>query len=107
MSYSVELKQKVAEKISGWGPSSHVIGAILRGLDRLALHPNQQLIRVGPPHDKLQFDLPVLDPATPDYEYLYAFTVLYGADEESLIVVDCERLVEDRLNRPPDDDPVG
>jgi hypothetical protein len=104
MSYSVELRPKAAETISGWKPSSHAIHEILQGLDRLTSNPNQQLLRVGPPHDKLQFDLIVNDPATPHYAYLYAFTVLYSADEETLTIVDCERLVDDRLTQNPDDE---
>src|SRR6476620_4245229 len=106
MSYFVELRQKAAETISGSRPSSHAIREILQGLDRLASNPNQFLIRIGPPYDVLMYDLIVDDPAKPHLDFLYSFTVRYGADEETLIVVDCDLLVEERPPQDLDDDPT-
>jgi hypothetical protein len=95
MSYSVKLTDEVVRKLSGWRPSSHHIREILKGLDSLAYNPSQRLIRVLPPHDTLQFDLIVTAAEGPRHETLYTFTVRYGADEETLFILDCELLVED------------
>lgn len=86
------------EKISRWNPSSHVIREILTGLDVLSVRPADHLIRVGPPDDALQFDLVIRDPDEPSRDYLYTFTVRYAADEETLFVVHCGRMSEDRLD---------
>jgi len=96
MSYSVKLTDDVVRKLSGWHLSSHEIREILKGLDALASNPTRQLIRVGPPDDTLQFDLIVTGEGPPRRDVLYTFTVRYGADEETLFVVECELLAEDR-----------
>ena len=96
MSYSVKLTDEVVRKLSGWHPSTHEIREILKGFDALAADPISHLIRVGPPDDTLQFDVIVTDSGQPGRDVLYAFTVRYGADEETLFVVDCELLAEDR-----------
>jgi len=95
MSYSVKLTDDVVRKLNGWHLSSHEIREILKGLDALASNPTRQLIRVRPPDDTLQFDLIVTDAGPPHRDVLYTFTVRYGADEETLFVVECELLAED------------
>jgi hypothetical protein len=95
MSYSVKLTDGVVQKLSGCHLSSRVIGEILRGLDALASNPARQLIRIGPPSNALQFDRIVNDVGPPRRDVLFTFTVLYGADEETLFVVECELLAED------------
>jgi len=95
MSYSVRLTDELVRKLDGWRLSSHEIREILKGLDDLASNPARQLIRVGPPHDALQFDLIVTDSGASRRDVLYTFTVRYGADEETLFVVECELLAED------------
>jgi hypothetical protein len=69
---------------------------ILKGLDTLAANPNRHLIRVGPPHDVLQYDVIVCEPAVPPRDHLFVFTVRYATDEERLLVVDCEHEFEER-----------
>ena len=96
MSYSVELGEQVARKIAGWNLPSHLQAEILKGLDQLALSPNRLLIRVGPPEDSLQYDLVVREPGDPPRDHLFVFTVRYAADEETLLVTNCDRLVIDR-----------
>ncbi len=96
MSYSVELTDDLVRQLDGWRLSSHEIREILKGLDALASNPTRQLIRVGPPDDTLQFDLIIIDAGAQRRDVLYTFTVRYGADEETLFVVECERLAEDR-----------
>jgi hypothetical protein len=95
MSYSVKLTDDMVRRLNGWRLSSHEIREILKGLDALASNPARQLIRVGPPDDTLQFDLIVTNAGPQRRDVLYTFTVRYGADEETLFVVDCELLAED------------
>ena len=45
---------------------------------------------------RLQYDLIVTSAGTPRRDSLYTFTVRYGADEQTLFVVDCELIVEYR-----------
>jgi hypothetical protein len=92
MSYSVRLNDETTRKISRWRLSSHVIRELLKGLDRLGRHP-ECLVRIGPPHDVLQFDVGVREPGSPPRDLLFAFSVKYHADEETLIVYDCEFLL--------------
>ncbi|MBV8555802.1 MAG: hypothetical protein JO116_09560 [Planctomycetaceae bacterium] len=90
MSYAVELTSPAAAKIAGWSLSRHLQSEILKGLDRLTSNPSQSLIRVGPPHDVLQFDLVVHEPGNPPLAYLFVLTVFYATDEETLVIKDCE-----------------
>lgn len=69
---------------------------ILKGLDQLAGNPRRPLVRVGPPHDVLQYDLIVREPADPPRDHLFVFTVRYATDEERLLVVDCDHEFEER-----------
>jgi hypothetical protein len=98
MNYSVKLTDNVVRKLHGLQLSSREIREILKGLDALAANPSGLLIRVGPPSDALQFDLIVNDAGPPRRDVLYAFTVRYGADEETLFVVECELLAEDHTS---------
>jgi hypothetical protein len=95
MSYSARLNDESRRKIGGWKLSSHVIREILDGLDRLALNPPRHLIRIGPPDDTLQFDVAARDPGPPALDYLISLSVRYHADEETLLIYDCDYLVLD------------
>jgi hypothetical protein len=46
---------------------------------------------VGPPYEVLQFDVAVQEPGAP--AMLITFTVKYGADEETLHVLGCDRII--------------
>ena len=96
MSYSVKLTDDVVLKLNAYRLSRREVREIRRGLHALTTNPRLSLIRVGPPHDKLQYDLVVTDAGEPRRDALYSFTVRYGADEETLFVVDCELIVEYR-----------
>jgi hypothetical protein len=84
------------QTIVGSNLSSHLHREILNGLDVLAISPNRHLIRVGPPHDVLQYDLFVREPVAPPRDHLFVFTVRYATDEERLLVVDCDHYFEER-----------
>jgi hypothetical protein len=96
MSYSVKLTEHVLNKLYGWRLPKQEIHEIRRGLDALSSDPKRLLMRVGPPHDALQYDLIVTSSGTPRRDSLYTFTVRYGSDEQTLFVVDCELIVEYR-----------
>ena len=95
MSYSVKLTNEALGKVSGWRLSSHEIREVLKGLDDLPSNPARQLIRVGPPYDALQYDLIVSQAESHRLDVLYTFTVRYSADEETLWIVECDRMFDD------------
>jgi len=98
MSYTVKLTDDVVRKLSGYRLSTNDVREIRAGLNALGSHPKRLLIRVGPPYDAMQYDLVITGSGTPRRDSLYSFTVRYGADEDTLFVVDCELIVE---HRPP------
>jgi hypothetical protein len=96
MSYSVNLTEHVVKKLYGWRLPKQEIQEIRRGLDALSSNPKSLLMRVGPPHEALQYDVIVTGAGNPRRDSLYTFTVRYGSDERTLFVVDCELIVENR-----------
>ena len=96
MSYKVKLTDEVTRKLSGWRLSSYEVREVRKGLNALSSHPKLLLLRVGPPYDALQYDLIVTGAGPPHRDALYSFTVRYGADEQTLFVVDCELILEQR-----------
>jgi hypothetical protein len=97
MSYSVKVDEVVTSKVAGWQLSTSAIRAILSRLDELSDLPSRNLIRVDSSEHALQTDLVIHDPGPPPRDVLIVLSVRYGVDEETLYVVDCDRLVEDRL----------
>ena len=65
MSYSVKLTEQVVRKLNGYRLSKREVREIRRGLHALTTNPRLRLIRVGPPHDKLQYDLVITDAGEP------------------------------------------
>src|SRR4051794_27776740 len=98
MSYSVVVDDAVKEKIARWTLSPYVHSKILGGFDDLGSSPRSKLVRVGPPHDRLQHDLVIEDPTPPPRDYLFVFSVLYNADEETLHIVDCDYIAQDHTD---------
>jgi hypothetical protein len=96
MSYKVKLTDDVVKKLSGWRLSKYEAGEVRKGLGALSSDPKLLLLRVGPPYDALQYDLIITGAGPPRRDALYSFTVRYGADEQTLFVVDCELIVEQR-----------
>jgi hypothetical protein len=96
MSYKVKLTDAVTKKLSGWRLSSYEVREVRKGLNALSSHPKLLLLRVGPPYDSLQYDLIITGAGPPHRDALYSFTVRYGADEQTLFVVDCELILEQR-----------
>jgi hypothetical protein len=97
MSYSVKIDEAVRQKIVEWQLPRSALQAILKRLDELKDLPSRNLIRVESSAHALQSDLVVHDPGPPPRDHLIVLSVRYGVDEETLYIVDCDRLVEDRL----------
>jgi hypothetical protein len=97
MSYSVKVDEAVRRKIAEWRLPRSALQAILKRLAELKTLPSRNLIRVESSAHALQSDLVVHDPGPPPRDRLIVLSVRYGVDEETLYIVDCDRLVEDRL----------
>jgi hypothetical protein len=95
MSYSVQLDDVVKEKIVAWRLPREGISAILRRMDELREMPSQKLIRIESAVHVLQSDIIYRHPGPRPRDCLITLCVRYGADEETLFVVDCDQLDED------------
>jgi hypothetical protein len=58
----------------------------------LAEHPNKVLRRLPGPRVPMLYSFVVQAEGSPPRDYLFEFHVRYGADEETLVVTDCEYL---------------
>ena len=101
MSYSIRVAERVRRKIASWRLPESALEALPRRLEELQERPNRILIRVEDSPHALQTDVVIHDPGPPARDYLIALSVRYGADEETLYIVDCDRLVEERLPNDP------
>jgi hypothetical protein len=96
MSYSVQFGDKVTSKIVAWALPKEGMTAILRRMDELREMPSRNLLRVDSASHILQSDVLYRDPGPPSRDCLIVLSVRYGADEESLYIVDCARLLDDK-----------
>lgn len=97
MSYFVQLDEAARRKLVGWKLPHAVMRALLDRIDELSHGPpSRHLIRVEASTHTMQCDLTVQDPGPPPKDYFIVLFVRYATDEETLLIVDCERLVEDR-----------
>jgi hypothetical protein len=58
----------------------------------LAEKPTKYLDRISEPIDDLQYSFTVLAEGSPPRDYLFVFSVRYRADEETLVISDCDYL---------------
>jgi hypothetical protein len=72
-------------------------------MDELSEHPSRHLIRVPSSVHILQTDVVYLDPGPPPRHCPLVLSVRYGVDEETLHIVDCDRLFDDKRDRPAED----
>ncbi len=96
MSYEVVIPPSSRAKIEGWGLPAYLLFRIEERLlyGDLAEHPNRHLQRLPPPADILQYSFRIADRETPPRNYLFIFDVVYAADEQRLVIRDCEYLCE-------------
>jgi hypothetical protein len=102
MSYSVQLAQDTRRKLAEWRLPKEGIGAIFRRMDELSENPSRHLIRVPSSVHVLQTDVVYRDPGPPPLHCLIVLSVRYGIDEETLHIVDCDRVFDDKRDRPTD-----
>jgi hypothetical protein len=95
MSYAVRLDDEVKDKIIAWRLPKEGIGAILRRMDELRELPSRNLLRIESAPHVLQTDIGFHDPGPPACDCLVLY-VRYGANEETLSIVDCDRLFDDQ-----------
>jgi hypothetical protein len=96
MTYSVKLDKGVREKLTSWRLPREAIRALLQRFDELSQHPTRHPLRIRSPADTLESDVVVHEPGAPARDWMIVLSVRYGTDEETLYIVDCDRLVIER-----------
>jgi hypothetical protein len=94
MSFAVDLSEEVIEIIASWRLPGIIQNEILERLyEELAPHPSRHLRRVPPPVDNMEYSFCITGVGEPPSDYLFAFTVLYASDEETIVIKDCLYLI--------------
>jgi hypothetical protein len=94
MSFAVRLSDEVLRKIAGWRlPEIVQIEILERLYEELAPRPSMHLRRLPPPADHMEYSFCMTAAGDPPSDYLLAFTVVYAADEETLIIKNCSHLI--------------
>ena len=94
MSFDVELSDEIIQMIAAWLLPPTVQDEILERLyEELAPQPSKHLRLLPPPADHLEYVFTMTGVGEPPRDYLFAFNVLYGADEQTIIIRDCLYLV--------------
>jgi len=96
MSYSVQLDDEVERKIVAWRLPKEGMSAILQRMDELREMPSRSLLRIESSPHALQTDIVFRDPGPPARDCLVVLYIRYGTDEETLSIVDCDRLFDDQ-----------
>lgn len=92
MHYEIRFVEAADAKLAALSLSAEVLYYLDQRLrDELAVSPTSHLTRVRGEADCLQYSFCESDRAG---DHLLVFTVVYGQDEETLIIVDCEYLFE-------------
>jgi hypothetical protein len=99
MSYSVRLDDHAQQKLGEWRLPKEGISAILRRMDELSDNPSRYLIRIASSTHVLETDVVYRDPGPPQMDCLIALSVRYSVDEETLYIVDCYRIFDDKADR--------
>ena len=99
MSYSVRLDEAAQAKIIAWRLHQEGMRAILQRMDELSENPRRCLNRVPSSVHILETDVVYRDPGPPPLDCLIVLSVRYGVDEETLHIVDCDRLCDDKRDR--------
>jgi hypothetical protein len=92
MSFSVSLADEVARRLAAWNLKKQAMRAILDGFDRLGQNPSLLRRATSGDNPAMEFDLIVPDEDDPYQDAYYVFGIKYATDEETLMVVGCQRL---------------
>ena len=94
MSFAVKITEEVLKEVDGWRLPGIVQVEILERLyEELAPHPSRHLRRLPPPADIMEYSFVMTGVGDPPSDYFLGFTVVYAADEETLIIKNCSYLV--------------
>jgi hypothetical protein len=69
-----------------WGLSDHLFVEMRLRVNSLAENPSTQLDRVAHPFDGMGFRIQLIDPHNRLCQHTFLFHVVYGQDEERLII---------------------
>ena len=87
MAYRVQLSNLVNRQIASWQLSDTMLVEVQLRLRRdLRDDPAHSLIRLQEPFDGMCYLFSMIDPENRMREHLFAFQVLYHADEDRIIV---------------------
>lgn len=90
MSYRVVIPTTVSRRMVAWLPDFLLVEAHMRLREELAREPRNLLRRttqrVGSPFDGLIYSFSLVDPQDRLVEHFLTFQVVYGQDEQTLVV---------------------
>ena len=90
MSYKVRIRSSIRKRIVAWNLPDPVFVEVLLRLEQELVHnPPSQLARTGQPFDGMTYAFSLVDPNNRFCEYAFVFHIVYGQDEETLLVVNC------------------
>src|ERR1700724_2671156 len=90
MRYRVKIEPYVPKRIRSWGLSDSILVDVYLWLnDRLPLDPLHSLRRVENPFEGMVFEFSLIDPDNRWREHFFTFHVLYGQDEQTLLIDQC------------------
>jgi hypothetical protein len=89
VSYKVRIARPVAATIASWDLPDHLLVEVyLRLRDDLSRHPADSLIRLHDLVDRLMYSFSIRDLSNRTFDYIFVFQVVYGQDEESIVILD-------------------
>src|SRR5216683_520916 len=87
MSYRVQIHPSVARKLITWQlPDFALVEVYLRLRDRLRENPASQLRRARRPFEGMVYEFSFVDVENRLCEHHFVFHVVYGQDEETLLI---------------------
>src|ERR1700737_1265174 len=93
MSFYIRLDEERTAKISSWRLTSRLMNEILEHLyEELAENPWGHLVRLPEPRAPYLYNFIVRAEGDPPRDYLFDFLVRIHADEDTLIICDCDFL---------------
>jgi hypothetical protein len=91
MSFSIELMRETEATVASWGLPPRLIHEVLEHLsEERAERPRYHLKRISKPDIRLLYMFTVRAEGDPPRDDLFEFSVRYHADEETLIIWDCD-----------------
>jgi hypothetical protein len=86
VAYTVRVLPAVARRIASWGLSDPVLVEVYLRLEALRNTPADHLRRERRPFDGMVWRFNLIDPDNRIQQHFFCFQVLYGQDEQTLMV---------------------